>query len=152
MVANTKYQMWVYLGGADSFHGVAIGNGDSITVYYANVRYVYGTGDNIFRQKDANNLLSVYTGDVTNLGFEEGTFVQSLTGTSDGWTEDVYANRARLTASGTQDYISFDFAVQKAISGGNLFYIWGASGNGAVAKDGRVVRLQLNFLTKTDLQ
>ncbi|MBQ7373271.1 MAG: DUF4838 domain-containing protein [Clostridia bacterium] len=135
IVANTKYQMWIYLGGDDSFHGVAIGN-SSATIYYANVRYVYGTGENIFRQADANNLLAEYTGDVTSVGFEEGTFVQTLTGTSDIWTEDIYANRARLTASGTQDYISFDFVVQNEISGSNIFYLWAASGNGPVAKDG----------------
>ena len=136
IVANTKYTMWVYLGGVDSFHGVAIGNGSNATIYYANVRYVNGTGDNILRQSDANSLLPEYTGDETALGFEAGTFVQTLVGTSDEWTEDVYANRARITAPGTQDYISVDFAVAKAFTGSYSFYLWAASGNGSVNKDG----------------
>ncbi len=123
IVANAKYTVWVYLGGAESFHGVAIGNGDSITVYYANVRYVSGT-DNILRQGEANSLLAEYTGDVTDIGFEAGTFVQTLTGTSDIWIEDIYANRARISADGTQTYIAVDFIVKDAITGDFLFKIW----------------------------
>ena len=134
IVANTKYTMWVYLGGADAFHGIAIGN-SSATIYYANVRYK-STGENIMRQGDANALLPEYTDDVTSIGFEEGTFVQTLVGDSDSWAESIYANRARITADGTQDYISVDFAVQNELSGANLFYFWTPSTNGSFAKDG----------------
>ena len=136
MVANTKYTMWVYLGGAESFHGVAIGNGSNITIHYANIRYVEGTGDNILRQGDANALLPIYDGNVEDLGFADGTFVQTLVGTAAGWTEDVYNNRARITMNGQQDYIEIDFAVEKVATGDNFFYIWGASGDGAVTKEG----------------
>ena len=136
MVANTKYTMWVYLGGAESFHGVAIGNGSNITIHYANIRYVEGTGDNILRQGDANALLPIYDGNVEDLGFADGTFVQTLVGTAAGWTEDVYNNRARITMNGQQDYIEIDFAVEKVATGVNFFYIWGASSNGAVTKEG----------------
>ena len=135
IAANTKYTVWVYLGGADAFHGVAIGNANS-TIYYANVRFVSGTGDNILRQGDANALLPVYDSDVDTIGFAPGTFVQKLTGTSDTWIEDIYANRARITASGTQDYIAVDFVLENALSGENLFYLWAASGNGAVSNVG----------------
>ncbi len=145
MVANTKYQMWVYLGGAESFHGVAIGNGNSITVYYANVRYVYGTGDNILCQGEAKSLLAEYTGDVTDIGFEAGTFVQTLTGTSDSWTDDIYANRARISADGTQDYISVDFVLQKALSGEYIFYLW-ASANGNVTNAGACSAFTVSFV------
>ena len=135
IVANTKYTMWVYLGGADTFHGIAVGNSNA-TIYYANVRYEY-TGENIMRQGDANALLPEYDGDETALGFKEGTFVQTLVGESDSWVESIYANRARITADGSQDYIAVDFAVANAISGSNLFYLWAANNvNGAVAKDG----------------
>ncbi|MBQ8429015.1 MAG: DUF4838 domain-containing protein [Clostridia bacterium] len=135
IVANTKYTMWVYLGGADSFHGIAIGNANA-TLYYANVRYVSGTGDNIMRQGDANALLPEYTADETAYGFEEGTFVQTLVGDSDAWAESINANRARITADGTQDYIAVDFALENALSGSNLFYLWAASSNGAVSNVG----------------
>lgn len=136
MVANTKYTMWVYLGSAESFHGVAIGNGSNITIHYANIRYVEGTGDNILRQGDANALLPIYDGNVEDLGFADGTFVQTLVGTAADWTEDVYNNRARITMNGQQDYIEIDFAVEKVATGDNFFYIWGASSNGAVTKEG----------------
>lgn len=132
MSANTKYTAWVYLDGADDFDGIAIGCGDDITVYYANVRYVYGTGENILRQSDANKLLPVYDGDVTSIGFEENTFVQTLVGTSDGWVEDIYANRARITADGTQDYIAIDFVAETALTGDYIFYLWSASANGNI--------------------
>jgi len=135
IAANTKYTVWVYLGGADTFHGVAIGNPNS-TIYYANVRYEYGADYNILRQSDANALLPEYTGDETALGFAEGTFVQTLVGESDTWVESIYANRARITADGTQDYISVDFVLENALSGSNLFYLWAASGNGAVSNVG----------------
>ena len=135
IAANTKYTMWVYLGGADAFHGIAIGN-SSATIYYANVRYVSGVGENIMRQGDANGLLPEYTDNVEDLGFELGTFVQTLVGDSDAWAESIYANRARITADGTQDYIAVDFAVQNDISGDYIFYLWAASGNGSVSKAG----------------
>ena len=135
ITANTKYTVWVYLGGTDAFHGVAIGNSNS-TIYYANVRYEYGADNNILRQSDANSLLPEYTGDVEELGFEAGTFVQTLVGESDTWVESIYANRARITASGTQDYITVDFVLENALSGSNLFYLWAASGNGAVSNVG----------------
>lgn len=135
IAANTKYTVWVYLGGAETFHGVAIGNPNS-TIYYANVRYEYGADYNILRQSDANALLPEYTGDETALGFAEGTFVQTLVGESDTWVESIYANRARITADGTQDYISVDFVLENALSGSNLFYLWAASGNGAVSNVG----------------
>ena len=135
IAANTKYTVWVYLGGADAFHGVAIGNPNS-TIYYANVRYEYGADNNILRQSDANALLPEYTGDETALGFAAGTFVQTLIGESDIWAESIYANRARITANGTQDYITVDFVLKNALSGSNLFYLWAASGNGAVSNVG----------------
>ncbi len=135
IAANTKYTVWVYLGGADTFHGVAIGNSNS-TIYYANVRYVSGTGDNIMRQGDTNALLPEYTDDVTDIGFENGTFVQTLVGDSDTWAESIYANRARITADGTQDYIAVDFVTQNALSGSNIFYLWAASSNGSISKTG----------------
>ena len=123
--ANTKYTLWVYLNGADDFDGIAIGGSSSgTTIYYANVRYMYGTGDNVILQGEANSLLAEYTGDVTDIGFEAGTFVQTLTGTSDIWIEDIYANRARITADGTQTYIAVDFIVKDAITGDFLFKIW----------------------------
>ena len=136
MTANTRYTMWVYLGGADSFHGVAIGNGDSINLYYANVRYVYGAANNIFRQSDANALLPQYTGDVTALGYDDGTFVQTLVGTATTWDDGIYSNRARITATGAQDYVTFDFVLKNDLSGTTLFYLWGAKANGAIMKDG----------------
>ncbi len=130
--ANTKYTVWVYLGGADSFHGVAIGN-PGATIYYANVDYVYGT-EEILRQGDANAFLPEYTGDVTSIGFEDGAFVQTLAGESDSWVESIYTNRARITADGTQDYISVDFVLANNLSGEYLFYLWAGSKNSAVSR------------------
>ena len=123
--ANTKYTLWVYLNGADDFDGIAIGGSSSgTTIYYANVRYMYGTGDNVILQGESNSLLSEYTGNVADLGFDAGTFVQTLVGTSNSWVEDVYSKRARITADGTQTYIAVDFIVKDAITGDFLFKIW----------------------------
>jgi hypothetical protein len=148
MSANTKYTAWVYLDGADDFDGIAVGCGDDITVYYANVRYVYGTGSSILRQSDANKLLPEYTGDETAIGFKAGTVVQTLVGTSDSWVNDIYANRARITADGTQDYISVDFVAETALTGDYIFYLWSSSADGNITSSLTCTKFAIRVLSE----
>ena len=82
-------------------------------------------------------MLPVYTGDVTALGFAEGTIVQELVGkVESGWGEAIYNERAVIIGNGTHDYLSVDFILATDYTGTSLFHIWPSSGAGSLKMDG----------------
>ena len=135
MAANTRYTMWVYLGGTDSFHGVAIGNGDNITIYYANVRYASEADRPVegpIKQGDTQKAMPTYHGDATAHGFEADTFLQYMvTETTDNvWAAEPNSGKTREQLAAkiygeAGKYVTIKFATSEDIASDSVFYVWG---------------------------
>ncbi len=127
---GTLYTLRVWLE-AENLTEIQIGK-DNGTMLFANVNCTDEEPQVYIKQGDAGTLLPEYTGDVTSVGFEEGTLVQTLVGSVEsGWGEAISSERARISADGTQDYISVDFVLATAHTG-SLFQIWPSSGSGTL--------------------
>ena len=139
--ANTKYTMYVHLGGNVDIDGIMIGNGECGTMYFANVRFADGY-DQAITTNSGTEKMPLYTGDVETLGFEKGDIVQQMVTndlaagsywwqTSDSQVAGASANldrqtyKAYIAADGTQNSISIDFVVSEEITSGQVFYVWG---------------------------
>ncbi len=139
--ANTKYTMYVHLGGNVDVDGIMIGGDGCGTMYVANVRYADGR-EQVITKGGVTAKMPLYTGDVTELGFEKGTIVQQMV------TQDLVAgsqwyqtndsqfvgsapnyhrqgDKAHIAADGTQKSISIDFVLSEAITSGGVFHVWG---------------------------
>ncbi len=87
-------------------------------------------------QGDSSAPMPTYNGDVTALGFAEGTTVYALENTQEGtWTDDTWDARSIIYTPGTQDYVTIEFVVNKDIVSSNFhgpFYLWGVAGSPAI--------------------
>jgi hypothetical protein len=135
-------------------------NGEAITVYFANPSS--GKGQLLTATHNAGTL-SLYTGDVTELGFEEGTSVQyktdeyDLVGGSGNWWQsgtaveingqilDCSTNVKRQSAkpvvyaNADYDVVCIEVALSEAIASGNVFYVRTYDAGGAHLGGGAVV-------------
>ena len=117
------------------------------TVYFANI--AFGNGEIPVpstpstpvtpaspAQGDNATPMPTYDGDVTELGFAEGTTVYVLENTKEGsWTDDTWAARSIIYTPGTQDYVTIEFVVDKDSASSNFhgpFYLWGVAGSPAI--------------------
>ncbi|MBP3422826.1 MAG: hypothetical protein J6K86_03570, partial [Clostridia bacterium] len=145
--ANTAYEMrWYGKGVATAFEiGCCVTSGNFITTYFANPSS--GSGQLINATNNAGTL-PIYTGDVTKLGFEEGTSVQyrteehDLVGGAGNWwqtgtaveingeTLDCSTNLKRqlgqpiIYADANYDVVCIEFALSEAVASGNVFHVW----------------------------
>ena len=151
MKTNVVYTLRVYVkvGALDE---ILISKNGS-TIYFANVNQGIAGEPNKqgpIKEGSTQNSLPEYKGNVTELGFAEGTFLQYMvTETTDNvWSAEPTSGKTReqLAAriSGQKGkYVTVQFAVSEDIASGSVFHVWGLSGathtqNGAV-----------NFTTKT---
>ena len=138
MSRNTLYTLRVYIK-VGELDEVLIGQSGS-TIYLANVKHGLVSDlpvEGPIKQGDARNMLAVYEGDETKLGFEKGTIVQYLVGkVESGWGETIYSERAVIVGEGTHDYISVDFVVLNEITSSSIFHVWPKSGAGSISKAG----------------
>ena len=124
------------------------------TMYLANVTYGVAEEQPVegpIKQGDGQIAMATYAGDVTALGFEEGTFLQymvteTLTG---GWWEQTSVDsngktREQLSAripGEAGKYVTIKFAVSEDIASGSVFYVWGLLGKSYTQNGG------VNFTT-----
>ena len=127
------------------------------TIYFANVKQGLEADipeppvEGPIKQGDGATALPTYTGDVTALGFEEGTCVQYMeTETiTAGWWESTQSNgktREQLAAKiyGERGkYVTVKFVTSEDIASGSVFYVWGLLGTVHTVNGG------LNFTTTT---
>ncbi len=79
-------------------------------------------------QGDARTAMPTYEGDVTEIGFDEGTTVYTLENvTPNSVYDDGWGKRAIISAPTTQDYISIEFVAMKDITE-DVFHVWGVNG------------------------
>lgn len=131
MQANKMYTLYVCISDID---GIYVGVEAGTTLYYANVHYTNGP-EKLIKQAGTN--MPLYNGDVTALGFAEGSFVQQmvtqdLTAGSSWWDTGTYPDNlhrqtllAHIPADENQTMASVEFVVSKAITSGSVFHVWG---------------------------
>ena len=131
---------------------------NAMTVYFANPsrgtsRLLYDTNKRV---------LPIYIGDVTKLGFEEGTTVQyktdeyDLVGGSDNWWKSGSAveingeildcsnnvkrqsDKPEFYADANYDVVCIEFALSEAVASGSVFHIWAYDENATHLGDGSV--------------
>ena len=95
-------------------------------IYYALDPFTF-LGESNVLQGDARTRMPVYSGDVTELGFAEGTVVYALEETKEGGWKDTWSNRAIICAPTTQDYVTVEFVAESDMIT-NSFYLWGVKG------------------------
>ena len=95
-------------------------------IYYGGDPFTFLGDSNVF-QGDARTRMPVYSGDVTTLGFADGTAVYALENTISGGWGDTWTTRAILCAPVTQDYVTVEFVSEQDIDT-NPFYLWGVKG------------------------
>ena len=93
-------------------------------IYYGGDPFTFLGDSNVF-QGDARTRMPVYSGDVTKLGFAEGSIVYALENSIDGGWGDTWTTRTIISAPTTQDYIALEFVSENDIVT-NPFYLWGA--------------------------
>ncbi len=71
--------------------------------------------------------MTKYDGNVTDLGFAEGTLVYALENTGSQWG-DTWNKRAIISAPATQSYVAIEFVSLTDIPVENLFFVWGVKG------------------------
>ena len=130
-----RYTLRVYDPGATN---LAIGVYGTNTVYYGNVTYGKGTPAEPITPPNVtvgdNRVYSIYQGDETALGYEEGTMVFMLENAG----SELWSKRIIISAPTTQDYVMFEFVAKEDVNA-NIFHVWGVSGvpsMGAISKDG----------------
>ena len=81
-------------------------------------------------QGDNRSPMATYDGDVTEIGFEEGTTVYTFENASPDYAyTDGWYKRSIISAPGTQDYITIEFTVKVDIIGNQgVFHVWGEDG------------------------
>lgn len=98
-------------------------------IYYSGNPFTYSPPSNVL-QGDNRKDMPMYSGDVTELGFAEGTLVYELKNETSSLWDDAWANRAILKAPQTQDYITVEFVPEKDLKFGTLiFHTWGEKGS-----------------------
>ena len=133
LVANTLYTVYFYLNEDDP--SVQFNAFKDMTTYVANIEF--GNGDvnpiipNIYSQ-DKAAALPVYTGDVTELGFEEGTTVMVNTAAGSTWNDAAYFDTDETT-----NCLTVRFAYS-SVPNGQQFMIHNGSGFCARINDGLV--------------
>ena len=134
--ANTVYELRYYGIGATGF-GVACYNADgqAVTTYFANA--TSGNGGLDVRAEYIG--LGEYKGDVTAIGFEEGTYV-SVAPIVDGWSSRVHVQTDTGYDMTTSEYdyvdVQFSFDGAKAISS---LKVWPGTGSYTVDTSGVTV-------------
>ena len=130
MQANKMYTLYVCISDID---GIYVGVEAGTTLYYANVHYTNGP-EKLIKQAWTN--MPLYNGDVTALGFAEGSFVQQmvtqdLTAGSLWWETETYPDNlhrqtylAKIPVDASQTKVSIEFAVSEAIASGEVFRVW----------------------------
>ena len=132
---GTVYTLRIWLE-EESVTEVQIGQAN-VTMYFGNIGCTNNEPERPIKQGDNRTVLEYYTGDVTALGFAEGTTVQQLVGkVASGWGETIYSERAVIVGNGSQDYLAVDFILATDHSGSTLFHIWPKSGAGSLNMDG----------------
>ena len=146
LVTGTVYTLYVYCDYlVDIELCVYETNGSTMDVYFANPSS--GKGKLLYGTNEAG-ALPIYTGDVTKLGFEEGTTVQykadeyDLVGGAGNWWQsgtaveingqilDCSTNVKRQSAqpvvyaNADYDVVCVQFALSEAIASGNVFHVW----------------------------
>lgn len=81
-------------------------------------------------QGENRSPMATYDGDVTEIGFEEGTTVYTFENASPDYAyTDGWYKRSIISAPGTQDYITIEFTVKVDIIGNQgVFHVWGEDG------------------------
>ena len=102
-----------------------------VTLYIANIE-CGNAEDAVFEttvvQGDGRTEMPTYDGDVTAIGFAEGTTVYKLdNATPDSVYTDAWSKRAIISAPTTQDYVTFEFVTTSDITNG-VFHVWGVNG------------------------
>jgi len=135
--ANTVYELRWYGEGATAF-GLACceQNGEHITIYYANPSS--GNSNPVTPGNTSTSKLGVYMGDVTAVGFAEGTDVYYEVqdnrtsmwspGTNYGLTMEQQG--VMLTKAADEDYASIQFSVSREFAGNYAFFTWWFDANG----------------------
>ena len=143
--ANTKYTMYVYLGVGTStadatktcdIDGIQLG-ADNTEFYVANLRY--SDSSITYLTDKGGKVLPYYEGDVTALGFAEGTQVQyveqdnrtraweSSTGAGDNVGDlgkTMEQQCIKITKTAEEDYASIQFSLSRDLTGDNAFFAW----------------------------
>lgn len=130
VLAGKRYTLRVYDPAAT---GLALSVWGTNTVYFGNVTYGKGTPAEPLTPPNVtvgdNRVYSIYDGDETALGFENGTMVFSLiNATPDNLYSDGWSKRMIFGASTAQDYITFEFVAQEDVEAVNIFHVWGVNG------------------------
>jgi hypothetical protein len=135
-------------------------SGQPMTIYFANI----DSGNGKMLQGNNNSgALSLYMGDVTKLGFEDGTLVQykteeyDLVGGSSNWWQSGTAveingeildcsnnikrqsGKPEIYADANYDVVCIEFALSEAVASGSVFYVWAYDENSTHLGGGAVV-------------
>ncbi len=136
MNTNVVYTLRVYVK-VGELDEILISKSGS-TIYFANVKQ--GVAENTDKQGpikegSTQNSLREYKGDVTALGFAEGTFLQYMVTetVTDPWKAEPTSGKTREQLAAripgqTGKYVTVQFAVSEDIDSGSVFYVWGLSG------------------------
>ena len=130
VVPGVKYTLRIYDPGA-TYYGIGVYCDN--TIYFANVSYGNGELEEPYTfLNDANGVLATYTGDVTELGFIAGEYVQQMVteATSNAW-DGTRQNLAVDLCAPVGQYVSIMFSLDKDFtsSNGNLFFVWCRNGS-----------------------
>ena len=140
---GTVYTLRVWLE-TESVTEIQIGQ-DNITMYFGNVESTDKEPVKLIAQ--GNGALPTYNGDVTALGFEEGTLVQYMVTET---MEDVWnGNREPISGKSREElaakifapagkYVTVQFVVSEDIASGSVFYVWGMLGSNTHTQNGGV--------------
>ena len=101
----------------------------NVAIYYTQLS-ILAPHATIVTQGENRSAMATYDGDVTELGFEEGTTVYTFNNASpDNAYTDGWYKRSIISAPGTQDYITIEFTVKVDIIGNEgVFHVWGENG------------------------
>ena len=138
--ANTLYTIYFYLNDDDP--SVQFNSFKDMTTYVANIEF--GNSDVVAKyaivQGDQRVAMPKYDGDVTELGFAEGTTVYALENPDAGnWGSNVWTMRTIISAPATQDYITIEFVSENDIDT-NPFHLWGVAGVPSIGSVGFATR------------
>ena len=132
--ANKVNTMQIF---AEDIQNIQIGTSETnITIYVSNI-VLSDTSiqtKSIVKQGDDQNVLATYDGDETELGFEEGTFVQQY---EVGDSIDFWGTRATIDTDGTKDYTSVQISLSQAFGGSEALIVW-AMKDGSPVLVGRI--------------
>ena len=128
--ANTVYVLKLRMEGAYRYNVANIAESGMTTYYAANsIAYERNVVPHIFTQ-DKKAGLPVYSGDVTALGFAEGTDVLQLTTTGATWNDAAFFSDNSATTCLT---VNFSFATVPASGSQMRIYAWYEGKDGWIA-------------------